>query len=186
MASSPSGGRSVQFERVVPGMGRSKNGPLRQYRLTRDAEAWYLRQSADKTGVICLFLPKSAGIGSFSSCKWRFTVLCDRVTYASAWNRFDGPMSDTLAAQFSERRDAYRASAARSGWYVHGARGLRLDAKLTVTRLAVLADVSRDSVSNVESSRPVTELVARKIFDTLNEQLEKKLVRADHVKPTPP
>ena len=94
-------------------------------------------------------------------------------------------MSDDLTPQLP-LSSAAGSAPPRAGWYVHGAKTLRMHAKLTINKLASLADVSRDSVSNIETSKPVTELVAVKIFGALNEALGGKLSQDQHVKPAPP
>ena len=74
----------------------------------------------------------------------------------------------------------------RATWYVHNAKNLRLDARLSMSQLAGIANVSRDTLARAEAGEAVSELVAVKIFEALKGKLTRPVTRDDHVKHSPP
>lgn len=70
-------------------------------------------------------------------------------------------------------------------WYVWHAKTLRVKAGMTINKLAAHAEVGRQSVSNVESHNAVSEVVAQKIFDALNQRHGNSLDRDSFVKDMP-
>lgn len=71
------------------------------------------------------------------------------------------------------------------GWYLIGAKTLRIGGKLSMSKLAGLAQVSRDSISNIEKHHPVSEVVIEKVFSALNTIHNGKLDRVSYIKNTP-
>jgi predicted transcriptional regulator len=52
-------------------------------------------------------------------------------------------------------------------WYIRDARTLRIEAGLSIAKLAGEAKVSRDSIRRIEANMPVTDLVASKVIKAL-------------------
>ena len=69
-----------------------------------------------------------------------------------------------------------------ASWILQNAKTLRVGAKLSMSKLSGLAQVSRDSISKVEKSLPVSEIVIEKIFSALNTAHKGNLNRDSHVK----